>query len=99
VTSATNAPSAFSRPNTPDLQQQYSLEDTTGVVVTGITPDSPADGSGLRTGDVITEVNRKPVRNAEQYQAAVTAAHDQRHLLLLVHRAGQSFFVALDRAE
>jgi serine protease Do len=84
---------------TPELQQQFNLTESSGVVVTGVTPNSPADASGLRAGDVITEVNRTAVRNARDFQAAVEAARDERHLLLLAHREGQSFFVALDRSD
>ncbi len=84
---------------TPDLRQQFNLEQTKGVVVTGITPNSPADESGLRPGDVIGEVNRRPVHNVRDYQAAVAAVGDEHHLLLLVRREGQSFFVALARQE
>jgi serine protease Do len=32
-----------------------------GVVVTDVSPDSPAGDAGLRRGDVIEEVNRQPV--------------------------------------
>jgi serine protease Do len=84
---------------TPDLRQQFDLEETTGVVITGITPDSAADGAGLRPGDVISEVNRQAVHNVEEYQSALAAAQKGHVLLLLVHRAAQSFFVALNRSE
>ena len=36
-----------------------------GAVITEVAPDSAAYQAGLRTGDVITELNRKPVKNAQ----------------------------------
>jgi serine protease Do len=36
-----------------------------GAVITEVAPDSAAYESGLRTGDVITELNRQPVKNAQ----------------------------------
>jgi serine protease Do len=66
---------------------------TAGVVVTGISPTSPAVDSGLRRGDVIQEVNRKPVRNASEFEAAMRNAKDQ--TLLLVNRQGSTMYVAV----
>ena len=37
-----------------------------GAIVTGIEPDSKAADAGLRPGDVIVEMNRRPVRNADE---------------------------------
>ena len=36
-----------------------------GAVITEVAPDSAAYQAGLRTGDVITELNRMPVKNAQ----------------------------------
>jgi Do/DeqQ family serine protease len=45
-----------------------------GVVVVEVQPGSPAAARGLRAGDVIVAVNRKPVRNVAEFQAALLAA-------------------------
>ena len=50
---------------TPEMAQGLGLKQATGVVVTRVEPGSPAAEAGLQTGDVIREVNRKPVKNAE----------------------------------
>lgn len=82
---------------TPDMAQQLELESTKGVVVTEVDPDSPAGDAGLQPGDVITQVNRQPVRNVKDYRKASAGKHNE--LLLLVNRQGQSFFVALRKPE
>jgi serine protease Do len=66
---------------------------TEGVVVTGISPSSPAADSGLRRGDVIQEVNRQPVRNAQDFERAMRASKDE--TLLLVNRQGHTMYVAV----
>ena len=66
---------------------------TAGVVVTDISPSSPAVDSGLRRGDVIQEVNRKPVHNTADFEAAMRGAKDQ--TLLLVNRQGSTLYVAV----
>jgi S1-C subfamily serine protease len=63
------------------------------VVVTNINPSSPAADSGLQQGDVIQEVNRKPVHNTADFEAAMGNSKDQ--TLLLVNRQGSTMYVAV----
>jgi serine protease Do len=72
-------------------RQLHLPANTTGVVVTDISPSSPAADSGLQQGDVIQEVNRKPVSNVNEFEQAVRASkHDP---LLLVNRQGTTMYV------
>ena len=59
---------------TPDIAQQLQLSPgTKGVVVTSVDPSSPAE-SELNRGDVIQEVNHKPVANVDEYRQAIASA-------------------------
>jgi serine protease Do len=72
-------------------RQLHLPASTGGVVVTNISPSSPAADSGLQKGDVIQEVNRKPVSNTTEFEQAVRASkHDP---LLLVNRQGNTIYV------
>jgi serine protease Do len=85
-------------PLTPQIAGQLGLPNNTqGLVISAVDPTSPAAEAGLRTGDVIEQVNRQPVRTAEEFQAAVERAGD-RPALLLVNRRGNRIFVTLRRA-
>jgi serine protease Do len=64
-----------------------------GVVVTSVDPDSQAADSGLKRGDVIQEVNHKPVRNASDFESAMGAAKGD--TLLLVNRQGNTMYLAV----
>jgi len=64
-----------------------------GVVVTQVDPSSKAADSGLKRGDVIQEVNRKPVRNTSDFESAMRGSKDQ--VLLLVNRGGNTMYVAV----
>lgn len=44
-----------------ELADYLGMPDATGVVVNSVVPDSPADGAGLRAGDVITHFNGAPI--------------------------------------
>jgi serine protease Do len=49
------------------LRRQYDIPaHVRGAVVTNVDADSPAAEAGLREGDVIQEINRQPVRNADE---------------------------------
>jgi Do/DeqQ family serine protease len=50
---------------TPRIAQALHLKDTNGAVVTRINEGSPADGAGLQTGDVLTAIDGKAVRSAQ----------------------------------
>ena len=64
-----------------------------GVVVTKVGPSSAAAEAGLRRGDVIQEVNRKPVRNTSDFERAVAGSKED--TLLLVNRHGSTMYLAV----
>ncbi|MEM9572120.1 MAG: Do family serine endopeptidase [Pseudomonadota bacterium] len=49
---------------TEDTAEALDLEDARGAIVSAVTPDSPADRSGLQRGDVIVKVNGQDVDDA-----------------------------------
>ena len=84
-------------PLTPELANQLRVRGGTGLVVRAVAPASPASEAGIRAGDVIREVNRKPADSVATLQNALRAA-GSRPTLLLVSREGADFFVALAAA-
>lgn len=68
---------------------------TQGVVVINIETGSLPDEAGLQMGDVIQEVNRKPVKNAADYESAARL-NGRGTALLLVNRAGNTMFVVIE---
>ena len=50
----------------------HKLEVETGVLVVGLEVDSPAARSGLTEGDIIVELDGKPVRNMDDLQRLLT---------------------------
>jgi serine protease Do len=81
---------------TPDIAQQLQLPaGTHGVVVTSVDPSSPAAASGINQGDVIQEVNHKPVSNIEQYRQAMAGA-GTKPVLLLVNHGGITRYLVIE---
>jgi serine protease Do len=65
-----------------------------GVVVTKVSPSSEAASAGLRSGDVIQEVNRKPVKNTSDFERALGGGVKD-ETLLLVNRKGNTMYLAV----
>ncbi len=49
---------------TPELAKAMNLKDTSGALVSDVTPDSPAAKAGIQQGDVIVSFGQKPVEDA-----------------------------------
>ena len=74
---------------TQDVRQQMNIpSQVKGAAVQSVRPASPADDAGLQPGDVIQEVNRKPVENAQQFADDVHAVATGKDILLLVYSHG-----------
>ena len=81
---------------TPEIRQELELPaQTKGVIISSIDDQSAAAQAGLQRGDVIQEVNHKPVRNVEEFEQAVKAA-GRNPVLLLVNRGGNTSFLVLE---
>jgi serine protease Do len=93
--------------NSADALEGVSVEDLTsqvarqlklsasaaGVVVAEVSPASAAASAGLKQGDVIQEVNRRPVKSVAEFEAAVRNSKDG--TLLLVNREGHTIYVGV----
>src|SRR6266576_346555 len=80
---------------TPQIAESLGLEKAEGVVVTAVEPSSAADEAGIRRADIILEVDRKAVRNVDEYKKAVAGVRKGRGVLFLVRRGDSTLFLAL----
>jgi serine protease Do len=80
---------------TPEIAKGLGLEKDTGVVVTRVEPGSAAGNAGIQTGDVIREVNRKPIKDVEDFVQKIEKATVQDSVLLLLQRGQNNLFAAI----
>jgi serine protease Do len=80
---------------TSDKAAAMGLSGTEGVIVSQVAPGSPAAEAGIRLGDVIVEVDKNPVGNVEDFEAAVAKFNPGDTMLLLVKRRGATLFLTL----
>ena len=57
---------------TPENAEFFKLKHADGAVVTQVSPDSPAERAGLKSGDVIRSLNGQPIVNGSALQVAVS---------------------------
>jgi len=84
---------------TPEIAKGLGLKTETGVVVASVVPGSPAAKADIRSGDVIQQVNKKPVKDVEDFKQKIENAKDQETILLLIQRGASSLFAALTPAK
>jgi S1-C subfamily serine protease len=83
------------QPITPALARELEVErGTQGLVVTEIDPSGPAADVGIQPGDVIEQVNQKPVRTVAELRDAVQRS-GRTPVLLLVNHRGTTIFVTV----
>lgn len=80
---------------TPDVASQLGLYDEEGVIVSNVEPGGPADEVGIRRGDIIKEVNRKPIKNMKEYSAEIEKVEPGGNALLFLKRGEDTLYVVL----
>ena len=78
----------------PEIARSQGLEGTQGVLIAAVDPGGPGAAAGFRRGDVILEIDRKPIRDLADYEKAIAEAKDK-NLLFLVRRGDANIFLAL----
>ena len=83
-----------------DARQQLNVPaNVNGAAIANVRPGSPADNAGLQPGDVVVQVNRKPVTTAAQFADAVHASPAGKSLLMLVWTKGGESFIVVNPAD
>ncbi len=80
---------------TPELAKTLGLDDEGGVIVADVEPNSPAAEADIRRGELILEINRRPVKKIQDYTAALEKNKKGESVLLLVKRGEHKRFVVI----
>lgn len=78
---------------TPDNAKFFQMSNASGALVTEVEPNSPGGKAGLRTGDVISQLNGQPVTDAGQLQMEVGQKRPGDTVQLGVLRDGKTMTV------
>jgi Do/DeqQ family serine protease len=75
--------------------QPGQTRDGQGVVVTQITPNSPAERAGVQPGDVILELNRSPIGSVKDFEQLVKRLEAGTSVLVLLQRGKGAIFLTI----
>jgi len=81
------------QPITPEMAKRRGVEDAEGVIISAVAPDSPAQAAGLRRGDVIKEIDRKPVKSTGDYSRYISEAGKNDTVLFRIMRGANTIYV------
>jgi serine protease Do len=85
---------------TSELRNQLNIpEQVKGAAIESVRPGSPADDAGLAPGDVIMEVDRKPVQDANALVSDLHSVPAGKDILLLVWSKGGASYRVVHPAE
>ena len=82
------------QPVTPEIARQLDLKNPSGVVVTRVDPNGTAADAGVQRGDVIVEIDRKPVKSVGDFEKLLTHAGGKQ-VLMRVQRGGNAIYIAM----
>jgi serine protease Do len=75
-------------------RQQFNIpKNIVGALITDVDPDSAGAAAGLRAGDVILEINKKPVKSSEDAVSMTENIKDESVLLRVWSRGGARYVV------
>ncbi len=80
---------------TPELAQSLGLDTDEGVLVSDVTAGKSAADAGIRRGDVISEIDRRSVKNTDDYGRAIGNIKQGRTVLFLIRRGGTTIYIAV----
>ncbi|MDJ0984765.1 MAG: Do family serine endopeptidase [Desulfobacterales bacterium] len=79
---------------TPEIAQRFNIDESVGVIVTQVATGSKGDGADVRVGDIIKEINRKPVKNVAGYKSLLRQIESGESVNLFILRRNAGFLVA-----
>jgi serine protease Do len=80
---------------TPELKQQFHLDENSGVVIREVETGGAAERQGLRPGDMILRLNGDDVKRARSFADAVRKLDAGAVMRLQVGRGTSRLFIAL----
>ena len=74
---------------TPELAKAFKLEQTHGALVSDVASGGPAEAAGLKSGDVILQLDGKPVEDVAQFKIHVAETAPGSKVGLVLNRNGE----------
>ncbi len=76
-----------------EIAEGFNLPKVEGVLITSISKNSPAEKAGLQTGDIILELNGKPIKSRDTFRNQISMMDPGSEAKLKVFRKGKNIMV------
>jgi len=80
---------------TPDIAKRFNLDQDDGIIISNVQQGSAAADAGLKPGDIILEINKKPINTLDNYSEALDNVKSGDTALFLVKRGTNTIYSAL----
>ena len=84
---------------TPDMAKAFGQKEARGVVVGDVTPNSPAQEGGIQRGDILLDVDGKPISDSNQLRMSISMMQPGTNIKVKVLRNGSERELSLKLAE
>ncbi|MCD4706547.1 MAG: DegQ family serine endoprotease [Candidatus Sabulitectum sp.] len=84
------------QPVTAEIAGQFNLQDNTGVLISDVLPDSPAENSGLLRGDVVISVNGNRFNSINDFRNKIADMDPGSESELVVVRDGRERTITVE---
>ncbi len=81
---------------TEEIARYFNLQDTNGVIIVEVIPNSPAAKAGLRSYDVVRKVGDKDINTTEDFQKAIQELEPGDRVIFVVVRSGQRMLIPVE---
>jgi len=78
---------------TPEIAQRFNIKRNTGVMVIGVELNSKAAEAGFQRGDIIIEINRKNIKDVNEYKKVIKKIKKGKEIAFLVERMNAGLIV------
>lgn len=77
----------------PEIAQKFNITNTKGVFVIDIEPGSKGEKAGVLAGDIIKEVNHKPIKTVKDYHKVIKKIKKDKPINMFIWRRNAGFLV------
>jgi len=80
----------------PELAEAFGLTRQSGAIVNRVLENSPAEKAGLMTGDIVTKIDGKPVRNSSDVRNQIGLRRIGEKVIFDILRDGKTINIAVE---
>jgi len=77
------------QPMSPSLARRYGYRTAQGLLITDVQSGSEAERKGLSQGDIILEVNQRPVTTVKEFENILQKTASGRSIMVLIRRESE----------